>query len=93
MAFNRDKRAEQQQDELDEHTVFINRCAKTVKGGRRMSFSAVIVVGDKDASSPSLRLFFRFSVISKRKVCQVNLLRLAFNGLCVISKIKYLRHF
>ena len=47
MAFNRDKRAEQQ-DELDEHTVFINRCAKTVKGGRRMSFSAVIVVGDKD---------------------------------------------
>ena len=46
MAFNRDKRAEQQ-DELDEHTVFINRCAKTVKGGRRMSFSAVIVVGDK----------------------------------------------
>ena len=48
MAFNRDKRAEQQQDELDEHTVFINRCAKTVKGGRRMSFSAVIVVGDKE---------------------------------------------
>ena len=46
MAFNRDKRADQQQDELDEHTVFINRCAKTVKGGRRMSFSAVIVVGD-----------------------------------------------
>ena len=49
MAFNRDKRAQaEQQDELDEHTVFINRCAKTVKGGRRMSFSAVIVVGDKD---------------------------------------------
>ena len=49
MAFNRDRRGEAaQQDELDEHTVFINRCAKTVKGGRRMSFSAVIVVGDKD---------------------------------------------
>ena len=49
MAFNRDKRAQaEQQDELDEHTVFINRCAKTVKGGRRMSFSAVIVVGDKE---------------------------------------------
>ena len=47
MAFNRDKRQEQE-DALDEHTVFINRCAKTVKGGRRMSFSAVIVVGDKD---------------------------------------------
>ena len=49
MAFNRDKRQEQA-DTLDEHTVFINRCAKTVKGGRRMSFSAVIVVGDKEGS-------------------------------------------
>ena len=49
MAFNRDKRQEQE-DTLDEHTVFINRCAKTVKGGRRMSFSAVIVVGDKEDS-------------------------------------------
>ena len=46
---NRDKRAEQE-DALDEHTVFINRCAKTVKGGRRMSFSAVIVVGDREGS-------------------------------------------
>ena len=49
MAQNRDKRGEMgAQDDLDEHTVFINRCAKTVKGGRRMSFSAVIVVGDKE---------------------------------------------
>ena len=50
MAMNRDKRPQEQGDELDEHTVFINRCAKTVKGGRRMSFSAVIVVGDKEGS-------------------------------------------
>ena len=49
MAQNRDKRGEMgAQDDLDEHTVFIYRCAKTVKGGRRMSFSAVIVVGDKE---------------------------------------------
>ena len=49
MAQNRDKRNEMgAQDDLDAHTVFINRCAKTVKGGRRMSFSAVIVVGDKE---------------------------------------------
>ena len=49
MAMNRDKRNDAgAQDDLDEHTVFINRCAKTVKGGRRMSFSAVIVVGDKE---------------------------------------------
>ena len=49
MAQNRDKRNEMaQQDELDEHNVVVNRCANTVKGGRRMSFSAVIVVGDKE---------------------------------------------
>ena len=34
--------------ELDETTVFVTRCAMTVKGGRRFSFSAVIVVGDNN---------------------------------------------
>ena len=49
MAMNRDKRPRNESganDDLDERVVFVNRCAKTVKGGRRMSFSAVIVVGD-----------------------------------------------
>jgi small subunit ribosomal protein S5 len=34
--------------ELHEKVVFINRCATATKGGRRFSFSALMVSGDKD---------------------------------------------
>ena len=45
MAYNRD-RAEKAAPEFIEKVVYLNRVSKTVKGGRVMKFSALVVVGD-----------------------------------------------
>ena len=48
MAYRRDNRENQAQEgpEMIEKVVYLNRVSKTVKGGRVMKFSALVVVGD-----------------------------------------------
>ena len=40
------KQQEEKNSEFEEKVLYINRCSKVVKGGRKFSFSALIIVGD-----------------------------------------------
>lgn len=42
----RPRRPREEEKEFEERVVAINRVSKTVKGGRRMRFSALVVIGD-----------------------------------------------
>ena len=54
-AADRRSNKNEKKDELVEKLVHINRVAKTVKGGRNMSFAAVVVVGDQKGRVRSSR--------------------------------------
>ncbi|MCB1108053.1 MAG: 30S ribosomal protein S5 [Chlamydiia bacterium] len=42
----RKEKREEPKSDLEEKVLYINRCSKVVKGGRKFSFSALILVGD-----------------------------------------------
>jgi small subunit ribosomal protein S5 len=51
----RDRRDRDETPEFADRLVAINRVSKTVKGGKRFGFAALVVVGDQRAASASAR--------------------------------------
>jgi len=50
MAKHNERQKDKVQSDITEKVLFINRCSKVVKGGRKFSFSALILVGDGKGS-------------------------------------------
>jgi small subunit ribosomal protein S5 len=68
----RDRRRGEEDDgpEFIEKVVFINRVSKVVKGGRRFSFTAVVVIGDGNGVPEAIR---KGGVIARRAMINVKL--------------------
>ena len=47
---NKSSQREVLSNQSEEKVLFINRCTKVVKGGRKFSFSALVVVGNGQGS-------------------------------------------
>ena len=46
MAKEKSRQPQEAKGDLEEKVLFINRCSKVVKGGRKFSFSALVIVGN-----------------------------------------------
>ncbi|MBI5274012.1 MAG: 30S ribosomal protein S5 [Chlamydiales bacterium] len=46
MSSEKQKNRSETKSDFEEKVLYINRCSKTVKGGKKFSFSALILVGD-----------------------------------------------
>lgn len=46
MAGDKQKQRVETKSDLEEKVLYINRCSKTVKGGKKFSFSALVLVGN-----------------------------------------------
>ena len=56
----RRSRGDEEDSGLTERTVRINRVSKVVKGGRHLSFSAMVVVGDGEGKVPMIQRMHDF---------------------------------
>src|ERR687894_227854 len=74
--------------DLQERVVEINRVAKVVKGGRRFSFTALVVVGDENGVGAVLELAGIHDILSKSLGTQnpINLVKATMAGLMDLRK-------
>ena len=63
----RNQKQQREASEFEERVVYINRVSKTVKGGRRMSLVALVVVGDGMGKSAEVPLAISKASLDAKK--------------------------
>ena len=67
------RRMDNETPEFEEKVVYINRVAKVVKGGRRFSFSALVVVGNKKGKVEVPEAIRKGVEDAKKHLCEIAL--------------------